>query len=188
MSDQRMIENIRNGDERGYTVLFERHWWRVFNYISCIVWNKLDAEDLTMITFDKAFRKLDTWRDTGTFTTWLIQIAKYTAYDFIAAQRIRIQATEDISNYRSLQDKGYSPYQIAVKNELDRLLRGEIRKLPKKSRAVMELSYEGYDNEEIAKQLSMMHGNVRCIISRARNKMEPIKRIVYEGGVRVSVA
>lgn len=183
-----MIENIRNGDERGYTVLFERHWWRVFNYISCIVWNKLDAEDLTMVTFEKAFRNLHTWKPSGLFSTWLISIAKYTTFDWIKAQQIRVQGTDDIMNYRSLHDSGYSPYQIAVKNELDRLLRGEIRKLPKKSRAVMELSYEGYTNEEIAEKLSMIHGNVRCIISRARKKMEPIKRIVYEGGVRVSVA
>jgi RNA polymerase sigma-70 factor (ECF subfamily) len=185
--DQRIIKNIMNGDERGYTVLFKRHYWRVFNYISQIIYNRLDVEDLTMVTFDKAFRQLDTWRDTGKFTTWLIQIAKYTAYDFISAQRIRVQGTDDIMNYRSLHDSGYSPYQIAVKNELDRLLRGEIRKLPTKSRAVMELSYEGYTNEEIAEKLSMIHGNVRCIISRARDRMEPLKKIVYEGGACVSV-
>lgn len=176
-----------NGDKRGYTVLFKRHYWRVFNYISLIVGNRLDVEDLTMVTFEKAFRNLHTWKPSGLFSTWLISIAKYTTFDWIKAQQIRVQGTDDIMNYRSLHDSGYSPYQIAVKNELDRLLRGEIRKLPTKSRAVMELSYEGYTNEEIAEKLSMIHGNVRCIISRARDRMEPLKKIVYEGGACVSV-
>lgn len=187
MSDQKIIDRILKGDKREYTTLFEKHRWRVFNYISLIVGNRLDVEDLTMVTFEKAFRNLHTWKPSGLFSTWLISIAKYTTFDWIKAQQIRVQGTDDIMNYRSLHDSGYSPYQIAVKNELDRLLKGEIRKLPTKSRAVMELSYEGYTNEEIAEKLSMIHGNVRCIISRARNKMEPIKRIVYEGGACVSV-
>jgi len=95
MNDQKIINRILSGDEKGYETLFEKYWRKVFNYISQIVYNRLDTEDLTMVTFEKAFRNLHTWKPSGLFSTWLISIAKYTTFDWIKAQQIRVQGTDD---------------------------------------------------------------------------------------------
>ena len=46
-----------------------------------------------------------------------------------------------------------------------------------------DLDYENYiqvTQTDIAEKLSMIHGNVRCIIHRAKKKLEPLKRLLYE--------
>jgi len=181
MTDAAIISQIKEGNSKGYSMLVKRHKSRLYYFINGMVWNTMDAEDLTMITFEKAFLKLDTWKEGSCkFSTWLFTIAKNTVIDFRIAQQIRFSGGEDISKYRNIKDTSYTPYQELLQKELQALAEGRINKLPKKSKPVMQLHVIGYSDEEIAEKLSMIHGNVRCILSRAKKKLEPLKRLLYE--------
>lgn len=180
MDDVEIIEAILKGDHTGYTVLFKRHRSKVFNYLSRRITNIMDVEDLTMVTFEKAFEKLHTWKPKFKFSTWLIQIAKYTMIDWIKAQQIRFTEGEELENYRHLHDSSYTPYQILIQKELKSLIEGRIDRLPKKSRPVMKLHFDGYSDEEIVEKLNMMHGNIRCILSRAKDKLKSLRVLLHE--------
>jgi len=55
---------------------------RVFNFFRYRCGNVADAEDLTSITFEKAWRGRDRYRrDKGAFSTWLFTIARNAAVD-----------------------------------------------------------------------------------------------------------
>lgn len=181
MTDTAIISAIKVGNSKGYTMLVKRHKSALFFFINGMVWNYMDAEDLMMITFEKAFRGLNRWsNDKFKFSTWLFTIAKNTVIDFRREQVIRLNGGEAIENYRHLRDNAYTPYQELIHKELFELADRKIDKLPKKSKPVMKLHIIGYSDEEIAEKLSMMHGNVRCIIHRAKKKLEPIKKYLYE--------
>lgn len=181
MTDTAIISQIKEGNSKGYTMLVKRHKSRLYYFINGMVWNTMDAEDLTMIAFEKAFLKLDTWKeDTSKFSTWLFTIAKNTVIDFRIAQQIRFSGGEEIDNYRNIKDTSYTPYQELIYQELKQLTDERIDRLPKKSKPVMKLHIIGYTDEEIAEKLNMIHGNVRCIIHRAKKKLEPLKRLLYE--------
>jgi len=180
MDDVEIIEAILKGDKSGYALLFKRYYGKVFNYIRKGICNIMDAEDLTMVTFEKAFEKLHTWYPNYKFSTWLIQIAKYTVIDFIKAQQIRVQGTNEIDKFTFIKDVSHTPYQILIENELKALIEGRIDRLPKKSKPVMKLHFQGYSDEEIVEKLNMMHGNVRCILSRAKDKLRPqLRTLLY---------
>jgi len=180
MTDTAIISAIRNGSTQGYKYLFDKHYGSVNYFIYRMVNNLTEAEDLTMITFEKAFEKLDIWKPKYKFSTWLFTIAKNTVIDFRIAQQVRFSGGEDISNYHNIKDTSCTPYQELLQKELQVLAEGRINKLSKKGKPVMQLHVIGYTDEEIAQKLSMMHGNVRCIIHRAKKKLEPLKKYLYE--------
>lgn len=184
MDDVKIIQAIKEGDKNGYTQLFKLHYRKVYNYIKqrlyMTTFTYVDYEDLTMISFEKAFEKLDTWKPTYKFSTWLITVAKYTIIDFIKAQAIRVNGTDEIDKFLFIKDISQSPYQELVYKELKALIEGRIDQLAKKSKPVMRLHFEGYSDEQIVEKLNMMHGNVRCILSRAKEKLNPLKTLLYE--------
>jgi RNA polymerase sigma-70 factor (ECF subfamily) len=181
IDDKDIVAAIRQGDKTGYTKLFDSHNKKVFNFIHKKIYDYHNAEDLTMVTFEKAFKKLHTWKPDYKFSTWLFQIAKYTVIDFIKAQAIRINGTDEIDKFLFIKDKSNTPYQILLQNELHALIEGRIERLPKKSKPVMKLHIQGYSDEEIVEKLNIIHGNVRCILSRAKKKFkEEFKQLLYE--------
>jgi RNA polymerase sigma-70 factor (ECF subfamily) len=179
MTDIEIIESIRSGDKSGYDKLFKAHYRKVYNFIGQRIYSREDVEDLSMITFEKAFLKLDTWKPTHKFSSWLCQIAKYTVIDFINAYNIRVHGGDELENHRYIKDDSYTPYQVLLQKELTNLIEGHIDRLPKKSKPVMKLHVIGYTDEEIAEKLSMIHGNVRCILTRAKQKLKPLKELLY---------
>lgn len=181
MDDNKIIQAIKEGDKTGYGKLFKLYKLKVFNFIHRRILNYHDSEDLMMITFEKAFSKLHTWEPKYKFSTWLLQIAKYTVIDFVKAQAIRINGTDEIDKFLFIKDKADTPYQVLLQNELQALLEGRIERLPKNSKPVMKMHVQGYSDEEIVEKLNMMHGNVRCILSRAKKKLkDEFKPLLYE--------
>ena len=67
-----------------YTIdeLYANHADSVYQYIFLLVRKKEVAEDLTQETFIKVFRNLHQFNDEARVTTWIIQIAKNTTYDY----------------------------------------------------------------------------------------------------------
>jgi len=68
--------------ESDWDALYAAHLPRIYNYFRYRVGDGPDAEDLTSITFEKAWRHRARFRrDLGAFTTWLYAIARNVAVD-----------------------------------------------------------------------------------------------------------
>ena len=74
-------------DEIGWDAVYAEQLPRVFNFFRYRCANLADAEDLTSITFEKAWRGRDRYRrDKGAFSTWLFTIARNAAVDHYRAR------------------------------------------------------------------------------------------------------
>ena len=68
--------------ESDWDALYGAHLPRIYNYFRYRVGDGPDAEDLTAVTFEKAWRHRARFRrDLGAFTTWLYAIARNVAVD-----------------------------------------------------------------------------------------------------------
>ena len=79
--DMDLINKAKCGYQGAYAALFDYYYMSMYNYINCIVHNDTDAEDLTMVTFEKAFKDLTKYAPFFTFKTWLSKIARNTTLD-----------------------------------------------------------------------------------------------------------
>src|ERR1044072_2373779 len=74
-------------DEIDWDEVYAEQLPRVFNFFRYRCANLADAEDLTSITFEKAWRGRDRYRrDKGAFSTWLFTIARNAAVDHSRAR------------------------------------------------------------------------------------------------------
>ena len=148
-----------------------------------MVKNKDDAEDLTLMTFGKAFRYLDKYTPQYAFSTWLYRIALNNSIDFLRVKNNMPQYfDEDLytSNMTSIVDQSEDNLQRTPEDEvIDKqrlqLLRAAVAELPDRYRKVIELRYyEDLAYEEIAERLGLTLSNVKIQILRAKQMLSQL--------------
>jgi RNA polymerase sigma-70 factor, ECF subfamily len=135
---------------------------RVYNFFRYRVGDRATAEDLTSLTFEKAWRARRSYReDRASVTTWLLSIARNVAIDHFRRARPEV-ALDDA------QTAGTATPEEALerRNEIRRLA-GLLAGLPPRERELLALKY-GADatNRAIAKLTGLSESNVGTILHR----------------------
>jgi len=136
---------------------------RVYNFFRYRVGDGPAAEDLTSITFEKAWRARGRYRrDLGAFSTWLLTIARRVAVDHYRAQRPHLALDEaaDVAG-------GPTPEELSERrSDLERLA-GLLAALPEREREIVALKYgAGLTNRAIAGLVRLSESNVGTILHR----------------------
>ena len=181
LKDFELVERaIRHNDQRSYAELLKRYKSVVYYMLLGLMNNnKDDAEDLTMETFEKAFKHLDQFSTTYAFSTWLFKIAANNAIDFIRHNKAH-EGT--LSLDKPFKDTGEEALSVFVKAaELDPeeniirkqsifTIRGIMEELKPNYREIVELFFiEELSSEEIAAYLGLPLSTVKTRLSRARD-------------------
>src|SRR5574343_1889400 len=182
MTDTAIISAIKEGNNRGYSMLVKLHKSGLLFFINGMVWNTQDAEDLTMISFEKAFSRLHRWNGKCKFSTWLYSIARNTVIDFIRANKKQLISCEDVSRYIALRDESWTPEEQLRHDENVKIIEGCIEKLSPKRRELINLYIDGNKDEQIADMLHITHLAVRTKLNRTRNQL---KSLLYEENIPV---
>jgi RNA polymerase sigma-70 factor (ECF subfamily) len=141
--DLQLIEKAKNGNQNAYFKIFKHYHNAINYYIWNMVKNNEDAEDLTMITFEKAFLKLNKYTPTALFSTWLNKIAKYSVLDYIKYRRITKYTFFDIDEFPSLISYTINnPEDELIYKELFEQTEIALAELPSHLREVINMRYE----------------------------------------------
>lgn len=177
-TDQELVQKALQGDQKAYARLLTRYRDNIFYYILRMVGGKTDANDLTIETFDKAFRKIETYSDTYAFSTWLYKIAQNTTIDFLRKRKANILHIdygggdeEDLGvNENTLQSSILDPEESMIRQQEEILVKTQIELMKPKYRRLIELRYiKEYAYEEIATELGLPLGTVKTQLFRAKN-------------------
>ena len=135
----------------------------VYNFFRYRVGDGPVAEDLTSITFEKAWRARNRYRsDLGRFSTWLLAIARNVAVDHYRAARPHapLEAAAEVAG-------GATPEELAERrSDLDRLGR-LLESLAERERELIALKYgAGLTNRAIARTTGLSESNVGTLLHR----------------------
>lgn len=167
-SDTELIHLALNGDTDAFERLINTHYMSVYRiaYKWCGI--KEDAEDIAQEVFVKLARKLETFKQKSSFSTWLYRITVNTAKDFIRKQ----------TGHRALEHR-YAEEHIR-KNpgsnteahlEASRMCRA-LTRLPEKQKDAMLLVFgEGLSHKEAAKVLDCKETTISWRIFQARKNL-----------------
>jgi len=75
LSDKVLVESAVTGDRKSLELLIKRHQAWIYNIALKMVWDPVDAEDVTQETLIKIITKLSTFRQESSFRTWAYRIA-----------------------------------------------------------------------------------------------------------------
>jgi RNA polymerase sigma factor (sigma-70 family) len=181
-SDTELIDKVLGGDKAAYADLMKRHQRFVFTLALRFAKNREDAEEIAQDCFIKAYRSLNTFRNTSKFSTWLYSIVYTTAMTFLRKKRLDIQSIDteigllNVENHVSdlnSDEVEHKSKMVFVNRAIDQLLPDDA--------AVITLFYQGEQSlEEIGQALGMETNTVKVKLHRARHRLkEKIENILH---------
>src|SRR5210317_618084 len=85
--DLELVEKAKAGDQKAYGQLLGKYRDAIYFMLLKMINNQVDAEDLTIEAFGKAFKNIDQYTPNFAFSTWLFKIATNNCIDFIRKKR-----------------------------------------------------------------------------------------------------
>jgi len=177
--DASLVERLRRHEEGAAEELVAQYGDRAYRLAMRITNNSSDAEEVVQDALWAASRKIDTFRGTAAFGSWVYRITANAAYQKRRARRYDRNETswEDLAS--TLDETGrpvqsatdWSPrlHEPALQAELQAVLRSAIDELPDEHRATFLLhDVEGVSNPEIAEALQIKTATVKSRVHRAR--------------------
>ncbi len=174
--DLDLVEQARNGDQKAYAQLLGKYRDAIYFMLLKMINNPIDAEDLTIEAFGKAFKNLNQYTPNFAFSTWLFKIASNNCIDFIRKQRTNtvsldqsMDEDDNLSPSSLIQSDTLDPEATMINEQKIRLMRDVVAKLKPRYRSLIELRYfSEYSYEEIAEQMELPIGTVKAQLFRAR--------------------
>ena len=190
MDDERLVEGARRGEAEAFGELVRRYQHRIVNYISAMVNDRADAEDVAQEVFVRCYRALGQFRGESSFKTWLYQIATNAAWTELGRRR---SSLEDAAGDPAATPHAFGDASSGENLEASLIQRDAIDRalatLPAELReAVVLRDVEGLDYREIAEALDIPIGTVMSRIFRARQKLKELLREARDGQERRRVS
>ena len=164
------------GDQRAYADLMRYYREPIYLMLLRMTHSPVDADDLTIEAFGKAFRQLSSYTPQNTFATWLFSIASNHGLDFIRRQHMRLVPLNSMSV--TDEDDAYeypfpsddpTPEEELITRQRDKIVRDLVDRLAPRYRRIVNMRYfDELSYEEIAKQLNIPLGTVKIQLRRAR--------------------
>ncbi|HOF21319.1 MAG TPA: sigma-70 family RNA polymerase sigma factor [Bacteroidales bacterium] len=173
-ADLILVEDAKKGSEKAFAGLMNRYRDSIYFMLLKMVNNPVDAEDLTIEAFGKAFRSIDSYTPRFAFSTWLFMIATNNCIDFIRkkqASPIPVNQDKDIMDTMTvnIQSDLPDPEEALINNQKIATLRKIVAQLKSPYREIIELRYyREYSYEEIATELKIPIGTVKAQLYRAK--------------------
>ena len=158
------LEPVAAAEAEAWDALYREQMPRIYNFFRYRVGPGPEAEDLTAITFEKAWRNRRRYRrDLASFATWLFAIAKNVARDHYRSRR-QFVPLDAVAETASSERADSQAERRSDASHLAALL----RTLRDRDRELISLKYGAeLTNREIAKITGLTETNVGTILHRA---------------------
>jgi RNA polymerase sigma-70 factor (ECF subfamily) len=171
--DFTLVQRVAHQDQQAFLALYDRHAARVNALCLHILGDGMLAEEVTQDTFMKLWSRARLYlAERGSFSVWLLTIARRTALDRVRMEGRRplISDSNDPEElWPALQDKNQDPEEARWKS-----LFFAVRSLPHDQQVVVELAYyQGLSQSEIADELGWPLGTVK---TRLRAAMQALRK------------
>jgi RNA polymerase sigma-70 factor (ECF subfamily) len=188
VSDELLMEQVRQGTREALALLFRRYAHRVRNVAYRILRNEAEADDLVQDVFLFIFRKSDLFdRSRGPARSWIIHVTYHRAFDrrrylntrrFYTDQGIETAAL-DVADRRSET----LLHEWSLEGVWGKALAAKLRELLSPDQlATMELHFfEGCTLEEVAERMGQSLGNIRHHYYRG---LEKLRKPAFAGKLR----
>jgi RNA polymerase sigma factor (sigma-70 family) len=169
MTDEMIMEAVKNGDLQQVSVLFERYHKRIFNFLARMTTDREVAEDLTQNVFFRIMKYRTSYREGLLFQSWIYQVARNVFSDHYQAgknKRSNFVSVEKVSE--SLEDTD----ETTVMEEKEKLLQRSMAMLSEEQRELLILTrFQHLKYEQVATIMNTTVANIKVKVHRAIGKL-----------------
>lgn len=164
MADPGLVRRVKHGDRRAFDALFREYGPRLYAFALHYFNDRADAEEIlqeTFLTIWETRRQLD---ETRGFSAYLFSIAKHKIYNVLKHRAVERRYENAAARFT---DAGHDAGDEPSGENLRKLVRSALDRLPPQQREIMELKARGHSNEEIARSLDISRRTVETHVYRA---------------------
>ncbi|WP_256009341.1 RNA polymerase sigma factor [Desertivirga xinjiangensis] len=167
--DEKLLQDLRNGNHKAFTILYERYWSDVLDD----AFKRLDDYDLSKDVVQEVFACL--WAKAGTIEilnlpAWLTSVTKNQVFSILKKQQ-RLKPLSEI--FLELEGHGDHSDAKLLRQELSDSYQALIKALPQQQRIIFNMRYaEDLSPNEIARLLNLSPKTVRNHLGRALLKIK----------------
>ena len=171
ISGSDLIRGCMESDRRMQEELYRRFSPRMYAVCLRYAGNAEEAEDILQEGFIKVFKKLDSFRNEGSFEGWIRRIFVNTAIEHFRRKKYLLPVTEKEEN--TIEGKYTSVLDDLGAKDIMAL----VQELSPGYRTVFNMYVvEGYTHKEIADQLGISEGTSKSQLSRAKVILQDMVR------------
>lgn len=182
-SDQTLVEQCLDGDERAARELVVRFEKPVFSLIYRMVRDRELAEDLAQETFVRTLNNLRRYNPSYKFSSWLFKIGYNLTIDHLRKKQLHVVSIhgapdavtpdQQAATQITLEASDERPDQLLEARSIGAEIEAAIEQLrPEYQTAILLRHVQGYAYEEIAEVMDVPLGTVKTYIHRARNELK----------------
>lgn len=186
LTEQILVDKLRQGDELAFREMVETRQGLVYNTVLGLVQNVEDAEDVTQDVFIKVYESVHQFKGESAFSTWLYRVAVTTALEFLRKKKRKKRFAFVTSLFGEDQNPLHDPPDfihpgVQLDNrENARMLMETVKKLPENQRVAFTLhKVEGLSYQEVADVMQTSVSAVESLIHRSRQNLKKMLNNYY---------
>ena len=169
MEDEKIMQEVRDGEVGKLEALFDRHHRSLFHYFMHLTANRSLSEDLVQEVFFRILKYRHTYQTETSFRAWLFQIGRNVHMDHLGRHKAEVAMPEQSQDFSSAEVP--ADRQVQAKQEAE-LLHRALAALPRDKREVLVMSrFLDLKYEEIATALQVEVGTVKVRVYRALREL-----------------
>ena len=172
MSENTIVLNqinlAKENNQNAFSFLLNIYWEDVYKFQLKRTNNEIDAEDITIESFAKAFEKINTYNNKYIFKTWLITISKNLHIDQLRKNKNKFDLNQLNENIQ-IKESSPSPEDNLINEQKLKSLKTKINKLKPHYKEVIELKcFNELSYKEISIKLNQPISNIKVKVLRAK--------------------
>ncbi len=195
LSDLEIVRRVLTGEKELYELLMRRNNQKLYRVIRSYIKDLEEIEDIMQNTYLKAYEKLQQFKHSSSFSTWLIRIGINIA---LARFKEKGKMAFIDNNYSHFEENGIvqmrksyqkSPEELMIHHESKHLIEKTIDLIDQKYKVVFILKeIEGMSIAEISACLDLSPSNVKVRLHRAKALLKEklmelhLKKDIFEFG------
>ena len=165
MTDEVIMEAVKNGNLQQATLLFERYNRPIYNFLARMTMDRALAEDLTQNVFFRIIKYRKSYREGARFQSWIYQIARNVFSDHYQSLKHNYSAFVDVEK---IKDQVADKEESQAQHDKEALLQRSMAKLSADQRELLVLTrYEQMKYEEVALLMDTTVANIKVRVHRA---------------------
>ena len=169
MTDEQIMEAVKNGDLQQASVLFERYHKKIFNFLARMTMDRALAEDLTQNVFLRMIKYRHTYREGNRYQSWIYQVARNVFSDHYQAHKNR---RSDFMTIDKISDAMMDPEEGTEQVEREKILHRSMARLTEEQRELLVLTrFQQMKYEEVAVLMETTVANIKVKVHRAIAKL-----------------
>lgn len=172
MSESSIVLNqinlAKENNQNAFSFLLNIYWEDVYKFQLKRTNNEINAEDITIESFAKAFEKINTYNNKYIFKTWLITISKNLHIDQLRKNKNKFDLKQ-LNEKIQIKESSPSPEDNLINEQKLKSLKSKINKLKPHYKEVIELKcFNELSYKEISIKLNQPINNIKVKVLRAK--------------------